>query len=109
MHQRQGQLQGCLAAELHDHAAGVFRLDHVEHVFEGEWLEVEPIAGVVVGRYGFRVAVHHHRGEALLLEGEGGMAAAVIKFDSLADPVWTTAQDHHLGAAFRLHLRLRRQ
>ena len=87
----------------------MFRLDHIEDVLKGEWFEIEPIAGVVVGRYGFRVAVHHHRGQALFLKGEGGMAAAVIKFDSLADPVWTTAQDHHLGSAFRLHLRLRRQ
>ena len=102
--QRNRQLEGRLAAELDDHPHGPLHLDHVEHVFEAERFEVEPVAGVVVGGNGFRVAVHHHRGEALGLQGEGGVAAAVVKFDALADAIGATAQDHHLGACFRLDL-----
>ena len=47
--QRQRQLERCLSAELHDHPLGALRFDHIENVFEGEWLEVEAVAGVVIG------------------------------------------------------------
>ena len=43
------QFQRRLAAKLHDHPLGALHLDDVEHVFQGERFEVEPIAGVVVG------------------------------------------------------------
>ena len=35
------------------------------------------------------------------------MAAAVVEFDALADPVRTAPQDHHLAAELRLHFALR--
>ena len=104
MQQRDRQLQRGLATKLHNHPLGMLHLNHVEHVFEGERLEVEPIAGVVVGRHRFRVAVDHHGGEALGLQGEGGVHAAIVELDALADAVWPTAQDHHLAAALGLHL-----
>eukprot|EP01036_Dinobryon_divergens_P040427 gene40427-53446_t len=44
--QGNGQLQRRLAAELHDHPFGLFHLNNVEHVFEGERLEIEAVAGV---------------------------------------------------------------
>ena len=102
--QRDCQLERRLPTELHDHALGLFGLDHVEHVFKGERLEVEAIGGVVIGRHRFGVGVHHHRGEALGLQCEGGVHTAVIELDALADAVGTAAQDHHLAAGFRLHL-----
>jgi len=37
---------------------GVYDL---QNVLEREWLEVQPIGGVVVGGDGLRVAVHHDR------------------------------------------------
>ncbi len=107
--QRQGELERGLAAELNDHPLGFLRLDHVEHVFEGERLEVETVAGVVVGRNRFRVAVHHHRGEAISPQGEGGVAAAVVELDALADAVGPAAEDHHLASALGPHLILRGQ
>ena len=87
----------------------MFGFNHVEHILEGEGLEIEAVAGVVVRGDGFRVAVHHHRRDAGVLGGEGGMAAAVIEFDPLANPVGATPEDHHLAStvveghlAFRL-------
>ena len=47
--QRNRQLQRRLATKLHDHPLGMLHLNHVEHVFEGERLEVEPVGGVVIG------------------------------------------------------------
>ena len=60
---------------------------HRHHVLERQRLEVQPIGGVVVGRDRLRVAVDHHRLEAFLAEREGGVTAAVVELDALADPV----------------------
>src|SRR5664280_2641213 len=59
----QRKIQRRLTAELHDHsdrrAAGAFVLADGEHVFERERLEVEAVAGVVVGGDRLRIAVDH--------------------------------------------------
>ena len=94
--QRQRQVQRGLAAELHDETVRLLRVADVEHVFERQRLEVEPVAGVVVGRYGFRVAVDHDRLDAELLQRERSVAAAVVELDTLADAVGSAAQDHDL-------------
>ena len=57
--QRQGQIERGLSAELHDDAVGLFGVVDVEDVFEGERLEVEAVAGVVVGGDGLGIAVDH--------------------------------------------------
>src|SRR5205814_8587938 len=91
-----------LSPELLDHAIRFFGVADVEHVLEGERLEVEAIAGVVIGRYGLGIAVHHDRLDTELLQGEGGMAAAVIEFATLPDPVRPAAENHDLLATARL-------
>ncbi len=108
--QRQRQLERRLPAELHDAgdvAAGLLlALDDRDHVLEGQRLEVQPVDGVVVGRHRLRVAVDHHRLEALLAQREGGVAAAVVELDALADAVRAAAEDHHLLARRRIRLAL---
>ena len=58
-----GESEGGLAAELDDDAgdgAGLgFGVVDLHDVFEGEGFEVEAVGGVVVGGYGFGVAVDH--------------------------------------------------
>ena len=49
-----------LAAERDDDAERPLVLDDVEHVLQRHRLEIEPVAGVVVGRHGLRVRVHEH-------------------------------------------------
>jgi len=61
-------------------------------------LEVELVRGVVVGGDGLGVRVHHDRLVAIFLQSEGGVAAAVVELDSLADAVRTGAQDHDARA-----------
>ena len=105
--QRQRKIQRRLAAELHDHAVGLFGVDDVQHFFERERLEVEAVAGVVVGRDGLRIAVDHDRLDAELLQRERRVAAAVIELDSLPDAVRAAAQNHDLLAIRRARPRLR--
>ena len=81
-------------------------LDQLEHVLGGQRLEVEAVGGVVVGRDGLRVAVDHDRLEADLAQREGGVAAAVVELDALADAVRPAAQDDGLLPVGRLGLAL---
>ena len=41
------------------------------------------------------------------MKGKGGVAAAVVELDALADPVRTTAEDHHLAPRLWRYLTLR--
>ena len=104
--QRQRQIERRLAAELHDHAVGLLGVADVQHVFERERLEVQAVAGVVIGGDGFRIAVDHDRFDAELLQREGGVAAAVIELDSLPDAVGTAAENHDFLAIRSERLRL---
>ncbi len=64
-----------LAAELHDdagdRAGGALGVVDLEHVLEGERLEVQPVGGVVVGRHRLGVAVDHDGLEPGIRQGEG--------------------------------------
>ena len=91
-----GDVQRGLATELHDDASRLFLVVNLEHVFEAHRFEVELVGSVVVGRNGFRVAVHHDGFVAHLAESHGGVAAAVVEFDALADSVRATAENHDL-------------
>ena len=75
-----------------------------QHVLGRERLEVEPARGVVVGRDGLGVRVHHHRLEPGLLEGERGVHACVVELDALADPVRAGPEDDDARPDGRSHL-----
>ncbi len=96
--QRQRQVERRLPAELHDHAVGLFGVADVEHVLERQRLEVEAVAGVVIGRDGLGIAVDHDRFDAHFLQRERRVAAAVIELDALPDAVGPAAQNHDLLA-----------
>ena len=64
-----------------------------EHIFERKRLEVETVAGVVVGGDGLRIAVDHDGLVAVLAQRERGVAAAVIEFNSLPDAVGPAAEN----------------
>ena len=92
--ERPGQVQRRLPAELHDHPVRLDPVADVQHVLGRQRLEEQQVGRVVVGRYGFRVAVDHDRLDAQLAQGEAGVAAAVVELDPLADAVRSAAEDH---------------
>ena len=85
--ERPRELQRRLTAELRDDADRPLTVADRKHLLDAERLEVEPVGGVVVGRDRLGVAVHHHGLVAELPESLRGVDAAVVEFDSLADPV----------------------
>ncbi len=68
-------------------------VDDLQHIFRRERFEIEPVGGVVIGRHRLRIAVDHDGLVAGLLEREGGVTAAVIELDALADAVRPAAED----------------
>ena len=95
--QAEREIERSLTAELGDGAPAFLPLVDVQHVLEGKRLEEELVAGVVVGGDGFRIRIHHEGLETVFFQREGGMNAAIIKFNPLPDPVRTTAKNHHLA------------
>ena len=91
------EIQRRLPAELHDHADFRARLRLVvvdgQHIFKRERLEVEAVAGVVVGGDGLGIAVDHDGLVAVVFEREGRVAAAVVELDALADAIGTGAEN----------------
>ena len=92
------QLQGRLASQRDDHGLGSLDVEHVEHILEGEGLEVETVARVVVRRDRLGVAVDHDRLVAGVVKGEAGVHTAVVELDALADAVRPRAEDDDLAA-----------
>ncbi len=100
--QRLRQFQRRLAAVLHDaaeqRAAAFLAADQRDDVLRGQRLEIQPVGGVVVGADGFRIAVDHDGLEAGILQRIGGVDAAIVELDALADAVRPAAEDDDLLA-----------
>ena len=77
--QFRSQLQRRLPPKLHDDAEqfALFRLarDDLEHVFGGQWLEIEPVGRVRVGRNGLGIAIDHDGLEPAPRRGPSAKAA----------------------------------
>src|SRR3990167_1426878 len=104
--QRATDFQRGLPAVLHDHPLGLLDADDFQHVFQGYRLEIQAVGGVVVGGDGFRVAVDHDGLVPVFTQRQGGVHAAVVELDALADAVRPAAEDHDLVAARRRRLAL---
>ena len=70
--------------------------DEGDDVLGGQRLEIQAVGGVVIGADGFRVAVHHNGFEPGLAQGVGGVDAAIVELDALADAVGAAAEDDDL-------------
>ena len=92
------QIQRRLATKLHNHSFRFLDVDDVHHVFKRQRLEVETIGSVVIRRDCFRIAVDHDRFEARIAQRKRGMAAAIVKLDSLPDAIRAGTEDHDLAA-----------
>ena len=88
-----GQVQRRLAAELDDDAVRLFLPADVEHVFQRQGFEEELVRGIVVRGDGFRIGVDDDGFIPHFPQGHGGVHAAVVEFDALADAVRSAAQD----------------
>ena len=92
-------VERCLAAELYNNTQWLFFIIDRHDIFHGKRLEVQLVGGVVVCGYGFRVAVYHDGLKSQISQSKGSVNTAVVKFNTLSDPVRTAAQDHDFSSA----------
>jgi len=92
------QFQRRLAAVLDDHALRLLDTHDFQHIFQRYRLEVEAVRGVVIGGDGLRVTVDHNGLVTIFAQRQRGVDAAVVKLNTLADTVWTTAEHHDFFA-----------
>ena len=71
----------------------LFGFDDVHDIVERQRLEVQPVAGVIVGRHRLGVAVDHDGFVASFTQGEAGVHAAVVELDALPDAVRPRTQE----------------
>ena len=102
--QSAGQIQRGLAAELNDDAQRLFRPEDVQHILQRHRFEKEPVGGVVIGAHRLRIRIDHDALVSLFPQREGGVDAAVVELDPLADPVGPAAQNDDLRFRRRAHL-----
>ena len=81
---------------MNDDSDGFLNFNYVKHVLQGQRLKVEPVRGVVVGGDGLRITINHNAFVTFFLQRVGSVNTAVVKFNPLADAVWSAAQDNHL-------------
>ena len=74
-------------------ALAFFGVDDFEHIFNGQRFKIQAIRGVVIRRYGFRIAVDHDRFIASVMQRETRMAAAIVKLNALADAVGSATEN----------------
>src|SRR5712692_1451768 len=65
-----------LTAELDDDSAGPFPAHDLEHILQGQGLEVQLVGDVEIGRHRLGVRVDHDRLEAELAQRQAGPDAA---------------------------------
>ena len=97
-----GQFERCLAAELHNYpfqsAVFLFFGENFQNIFSRQRFKIKAVRCVIIGRNGFGIAIDHDGFITGFGQRETGMAAAIIKFDPLTDPVGAPPQNHHFVA-----------
>ncbi len=72
-------------------------MHHLEHVLEGQRLEVKAVAQMIVGAYRLGVVVYYYSLDAGLFKCFYSMYRRIIELYSLPDANRTAPQDDHLG------------
>ena len=70
-----------------DDAARLLQIHHVEHTLQREFIEVETVAHIVVGRYGLGIVVDHDRLIAQLTGGVDGIHRTPVELNTRTDTV----------------------
>ena len=89
----EGQIVRNLTAHRDDNSVRILELDDVHHSLEGQFVEIEPVAHVIVGGHGLRVVVDEHSPVALFLDRLQAGYRAPVEFNRGTDPVGPGAKN----------------
>ena len=76
----------------YDDTVRLFQVDDIHHTLECQLIEVETVAHIVVGRYGLRVIVDHHRAPTLLTDGIQCLHTTPVELNGRTDAVSTRTE-----------------
>ncbi len=93
--QTHGQIIGNLTANTQNGAVRLLKVQNIHDSLKRQLIEIEPVAHVVVGRYGFRIVVDHHGAPALLLDRHQGIDRTPVEFNRGTDAVCSGSEDHN--------------
>ena len=65
----------------------IFEVENIEHPLESQFVEIEAVAHVVIGRYRFGIIIDHDTAVSLLAYGIEGVYPAPVKFYRASDTV----------------------
>ena len=94
-----GQVQRSLASELDDDSVRLLLLADMKHVFQRQGFKEKLVGGIVVRGDGFRVGVYDDGFITHFPQSHGGVHAAVVEFNPLANAVRAAAQDEDFFSA----------
>mmetsp|Transcript_59704 Transcript_59704/g.176909 ORF Transcript_59704/g.176909 Transcript_59704/m.176909 type:complete len:262 (+) Transcript_59704:1160-1945(+) len=89
-----GQIVGDLTSHGHNDARRTLPFVNVQYSLQGQFLKVETIGFIVVGRYGLGVVVHNDTLEPIPTELTYRRHSAPVEFDGGADAVRSASQYH---------------
>ena len=81
------QIVGNLTADRHDDASRLLQINDVEHALQGQFVEIEAVAHIVVSRDGFGVVIDHNRLVAQLPRRVDGVHRTPVELDARTDAI----------------------
>ncbi len=95
-----GEVIWNLAAHRKNNTVGILHFEDIHYTFVSEFVEVEAVADVVVGRYCLGVVVNHYRSPALATSSKQGVDRAPVEFYRRTDTVCArTEHDNRASVA----------
>ena len=88
------ELQRRLSTKGNHYPFRLLNVDNVHYVFVGQRLEIQAIGRIVIGRHGFRVAIHHDGFIASIMQCIACMNTAIVELNTLTNAVRPSAQNH---------------
>ena len=77
------------------HSMRCLKVDNIHHPFVGQFVKIETVAHVIVGRNGFRIIVNHHRTPSFFSYCHQSIYATPVKFHRATDAICTRAEHYH--------------
>ena len=97
-----------LSAGGDDDTVRVLEFDDIHDAFEGQFIEIETVTHVIVGRNGLWVVIDHHRAETVVSDRVQCLYTTPVELDRRTDPVGArTEYDDGLMVAMIVHIVLR--
>src|SRR3989344_6684203 len=91
-----GQIIRNLTTRGYHHAIWIFELDDIEHALKREFVEVEAIRHVVIGRDGLGIGIDHDRAATLCTQRFERLYARPVEFNGATDCIGSGAKNGNL-------------